>query len=161
MKRAPGILVALALSLPFSLEGQEGPPAEVNNLDSWVGEWSYKIGETGYGTFVCEWLGDFFIRYDESYTNQEGVTTEILGVYGYDVEEGVYTLVRYWGNGYTDHYKGMLEGNVWTFTGDEIDGVVTRITITDNEDEKSFRWERSVEGGPWEMTSEGTTQRVK
>lgn len=161
MRRAPGVLFVVTLLLPISLQGQEGPPPEVEKLNSWVGEWSYKIGEAGYGTVVYDWVGDSFVKYDESYTNQEGVTTQILGVMGYDVQEGVYTLVRYWGNGYTDHYKGPLEGNVWTFLGDEIDGTKTRITITDEEDEKSFRWEQSVAGGPWEMTSEGTMQRVK
>jgi hypothetical protein len=161
VKRALGIPILAFLVFPLSLQSQEGPPPEVGALDSWVGEWSYKLGETGYGTVVYHWVGEFFLRYDESNTDQEGVTIQILGVMGYDVEEGVYTLDRYWGNGYSDRFKGTLEGNVWTFTRDEIDGVVGRVTITDGEDEKSFRWERSVDGGPWELTSDGSMQRVR
>jgi len=56
---------------------------------------------------------------------------------------------------------GGVTAAVWTFVREEIDGVVGRVTITDGEDEKSFRWERSVDGGPWEITADGAMQRGK
>jgi hypothetical protein len=161
MKRALGVLVVVFLLLPMSLPGQEGPPPEVKELDSWVGEWAYKIGESGHGTFTCEWLGNSFVKYTESYTNEAGATTGILGVFGYDAEAGLYTWERYWGNGRIDHLTGTVEGNVWTYTEKTESSTKRRAVITVESDAvKTFQWEESVDGGPWQVISEGRTEKV-
>ena len=161
MKRALGVSVVFALLLPLSLHGQEQSP-ELRKLDAWVGEWSYRIGESGHGTLICEWIGHSFVKYTESYTDEAGATGEILGVWGYDPEAGLYTWVRYWGNGRIDHFTGTFDGNVLTYSEKTEDSTKLRAVITIESDNlKTFQWEESVGGGPWQKISEGRTERVK
>ena len=162
MRRLVSVAIPLAILFLSAIPtlAQERSP-ELQRLGLWVGEWTYEVGDAP-GTFAAEWLGDFFIQIDEVYTNPSGNTVNILGVFGYDAAEGVYTWHRYWGNGYSDAAKGWVHDNTWTFLFDEPVGEKTRMTMTEESaDVIAFKWEVSVEGGPWEVTSEGRSTKVR
>ena len=155
------IAIMLLSTASVRTAAQQAPGPEHERLGFWVGDWSYVVGD-GSGTMTAERLGDFFIQMTEVYTNPTGNTFEILGVLGYAPAEKVYTWHRYWSNGYSDAAKGWVHDDTWTFVFDEPVGEKARMTmVEDSPDVVVFRWERSIEGGPWEVTSEGRTTKVR
>ena len=159
MKRAL-LALSVVLLVPTQALAQEASSAEHQRLNSWVGEWTYVLGDAS-GTFAAEWLGDSFVQLDEVYTDPSGSTVNVLGVIGYDAEEGVYTWHRYWSNGYNDAAKGWVHDNTWTFLFDEPVANKSRMTLIEDSGGWNFKWESSVEGGPWEESSAGRTTRVR
>ena len=165
MRRIMLAVLAIAAFSPLTARAQtvaqQAPGPEHQRLGIWVGEWTYVVGE-GSGTFTGERLGDFFIQLTEMATNAAGNTFNILGVLGYDAAEEVYTWHRYWSNGYSDAAKGWVRDNTWTFVFDEPVEEKARMTmVEESPDVIVFKWERSVEGGPWEVTSEGRATKIK
>lgn len=167
LRRLASLAVPLTLAILFlsasSIQtlAQQTPGPEHQRLGNWVGEWTYVSGDAS-GTFAAEWLGDFFVQIDEVYTDPSGNTVNILGVFGYDAEEEVYTWHRYWSSGYSDAAKGWVHDNTRTFLFDEPVGENARMTmIEESADVIAYKWEVSVEGGPWEVTSEGRSTKVR
>jgi len=161
MRRVVSLAVLLTIATLFlsafavRTVAQAGP--EHQRLGQWLGEWTYVIGD-GSGTMSFEWFGDFFVRASE--VTPTGAN--VLHVMGYDAEEEVYTWHRYWSNGYSDAAKGWLHEDTWTFVFDVAAGRRNKMTVTaESPDDLVFKWERSVEGGPWEALSEGRTTRVR
>ena len=154
----PALLLALSLCLlTCPAEGQRTPSPEHENLAIWIGDWSYSMG-SGSGTMSFEPFGEFFVRADEVTPNGN----EVIHVMGYDPEEGVYTWSRFYSSGYSDAAKGWVQDNTWTWVFSEPVGSIRRMTIAVESPENfSFKWERSVEGGPWTQMSEGRTTRVR
>lgn len=167
MRRASlsGVPLTIAIMLLFSVSvrtpAQQAAGPEHERLGFWVGEWSYVVGG-GSGTLTAERLGDFFIQMTEAYTSPAGNTVRILSVIGYDPAEKAYTWHRYWSSGYSDAAKGWVHDDTWRFVIDEPVGRKARVTmVEESPDVIVFKWERSVEGGPWEVTSEGRTTKVR
>ena len=162
MRRVVSLAVLLTIATLFlstfavRTTAQAGP--EHQRLGQWLGEWTYVV-EDGSGTMSVEWFGDFFVWISEVAETGD----ERLHVVGYDAEEEVYTWHRYWSsNGYSDAAKGWLHENTWTFVFDVAAGIRNKMTVTvEPPDDMTFKWERSVEGGPWEALEEGRTTRVK
>jgi len=151
------LAIVLLLAIPAQTLAQEGPPPETQRLGDWVGEWTYVIGDRS-GTMKFEWFGERLVRAEEVTTNGY----EVLHVMGFDPDDEVYEWHRYWNNGFVDTAKGWLHENTWTFLFDEPVGNKRRMTMAwESMDEFSFKWERSIEGGNWEVISEGRTTRVK
>jgi hypothetical protein len=115
------------------------------------------MGE-GSGTMSFEPFGDFFIRAEESTPNGN----EVLHVMGYDPDEEVYTWHRFWNSGYSDIGRGWVQDDTWTWVFNEPVGSIRKMTIVvESKDAFSFKWERSVQGGPWTPMGEGKTTRAK
>jgi hypothetical protein len=157
MRRLVFAVLALAFILPLTAQAQREQLPEHQRLGVWVGEWSYEIGD-GTGTMVFEWFGDFFVKASEVTPNGANV----LHVFGYDAEEEVYLWHRYYNSGGRDTAKGWVHDNTWTFVFDEPAGRRRRMTMVEESSTViAFKWERSVEGGPWEVTAEGRETRVR
>jgi hypothetical protein len=159
------VFLALAilslLLVPTEAPAQHTLTPEHQRLSSIVGEWSFVVGEWSC-TSVNKQFGDFFVRVDGSCTDTSGHTSRRLQVYGYDPEEGVYWWHRYSDNGLSGSMKGWVKGNTWTFVSEEPGGTKLRCTATEESpDVTTVKWERSVDDGPWEVTSELTATRVK
>jgi hypothetical protein len=162
MRRFVFAVLALALFLPLTAQAQQTPSPEHQHLGIWVGNWTYEV-TTGSGTMEGEWFGEgFFVQSRETYTTTSGVTTQMLHVFGYNVEEETYSWHRYLGNGNIQLAKGWVSDNDWTFLFDEQAGTRVRMTIIEESAEvMSFTWARSVKGGPWEVTNEGRMTKVR
>ena len=158
MKRAPGILVVAALLFPLSLKGQQRSP-EVERLADWIGDWTYTISsQESTGSWSFEWFGNRMVRAEEHTPNGN----DVFHMMAFDPEEGVYTWRRYWSSGLVDLGRGWLHENTWTFLFLEEPGDIWRIAMSfESPDVLTFRWEQMVEGGSWELVSEGRTTRIE
>ena len=158
MRRILGLLILVWLALPLGLQGQERTP-EVQRLGDWIGDWTYTISsQESAGSMSFEWFGDLLVRAEE----HTPAGYDVLHMMGFDPEEGVYIWRRYWNTGLVDMGQGWVHGNTWTFLFLEEPGNIRRMTMAfETPDVLAFRWERSVEGGPWEVTSEGRTTRTR
>jgi hypothetical protein len=157
--RQPSLLLSIILALvPSQVAGQDAPPQELQHLDMWVGDWTYTISsEEPTGTMSFQWFGDRLLRAEEHTPNG----WEVIHVMRYDPEEGVYVWNRFWNSGYVDESQGWFQDGTWTFLFMSQIGDIRRMTMDFETTEViNFKWERSVEGGPWELMSEGTTTRA-
>lgn len=158
MKRILSLFFVLSLIFPLGVQAQN---PEMEKAQFWVGDWSYEVGE-GYGTMSFKSHGDLLIYAIEDYTNPSGALIRYVHVMGYDSEEGVYWWRRFTRSSSGGFFKGTLDGNTWTWLTEVVEGRQTRmVQVAESEDVIQFRWERSIDGGPWEVTSQGTTRRVK
>jgi len=118
-------------------------------------------------TGTYEWFtGGFFVvcRFQSSYST--GTTREAAAVFGYNQAEQAYTWYRYYSTGATDSAKGWVHGNtwVWILPESQISGKATRRQMTSTEESPTswtYKWERSVEGEPWQTTEQGKCTKVK
>jgi len=158
MRRILCPIFVLSLILPIGVQAQA---AEMERTQFWVGDWSYEVGE-GYGTMSFKSHGDLLIYATEEYTNPSGALIGYVHVMGYDSEEGGYWWRRFSRSSTGGFFKGTLDGNTWIWSTEVVEGRQTRmVQEVESEDVIRFRWERSIDGGPWEVTSQGTTKRVK
>jgi len=139
--------------------GQDASSQELQNLDMWVGDWTYTISEEeSAGTMSFEWFGGQLLRGVEHTPNG----WEVIHVMRYDAEEGVYVWNRFWSSGYVDESQGWFHNGAWTFLFVGLVGDMRRMTMDfETTDVINFRWERSIEGGPWGIMSQGRTTRVR
>ena len=158
------LLPMLAAAQPSATPGPEHQP-----LEYFVGSWNYEIkGEfAGTGNFTVEQTAaGFFFLFTETYQPEAGASVDIGSVMGYDPVRKVYTWYRYWSNGYSDFARGWVSGDTFAFVFDEVKqetkDVRWQVTvIMVGPADYTFKWERSVEGGPWTVTGEGTATKVK
>ena len=163
-------LSTLLVLMPIVAAAQQAatPGPEHRRLEYFVGSWNYEIRgtESGAGTWTVEKAPGGFFLASETYRPSAGASLDIGAVMGYDPVRQVYTWYRYWSNGYSDFARGWVSGDTLVFVLDEAkqEGKDVREQITMILAEPgyfTFRWERSVEGGPWTVTSEGTMTKVK
>lgn len=165
MRRIVSVALPLAFlflsAIPTPTLAQEAPPPELQRFNYFMGEWTYDVGSSS-GTMAWEWFGDFLARANEENTTASGNTTGLLHVFGYDTEEEVFTWHRYWSSGNIQIARGWVHGDTWTFLFDDPVGMKTRLIMVETStDVVTFHWERSIEGGPWEVTSEGRMTKVR
>ena len=170
MKR---IAVAVALMMLLSavaLQAQTPAPKpgpEHQKLGAMVGTWTYEsesklTGTKNKGSMTCNWEnGGFFVA-----CRIRAGSGESMWVSGYSPQENVYTMYSYVLNtGASSLGKGWLRGDTWTFVyeGEQIDGKLRRRQSTSKMTPTTwtYKWERSMEGEPWIVTSEGKFTRVK
>jgi hypothetical protein len=181
MRRSPFLLPILglfALNLACAQESSPGQE-EVALLMSLAGEYTYDYTEVGAppgsGEISFEsFAGGQFLKFEETWIPGEGDPMGIQGFIGYDVLGGYFTWYRVFDNGAYDHARGSLEDGGITFEITESrteafgendwagPGIELRTRWTDfTEDGWRFIWERSVDGGPWELLSGAQNKRVR
>jgi hypothetical protein len=140
---------------------QETAGPEHERLRSMVGEWDYQ-GEQASCTLVFEQFGDFFVRGDFECTPTSRDPYTELSIYSYDAEEGVLKWHRYFSYGGFVSLEGSVKDNMVTWVSEEVGGVRSRLTSTEESPDLIVnKWERSVDGGPWEVTGEYIARRVR
>ena len=155
--------IPFLLTCPNPTAAQDRSP-ELQRLGFLVGEWTFEMNTGGSGTEVCEWPGPRLLRCDDEYALPSGVVGRMVGVWGYDPDQEVYTWHRYWGNGRIDHSIGWVDGDTWTFI-ERTDGSprrAARLTIVEESATGySFQWESSIQGQDWVPSSHGTATKVR
>ena len=164
-------LVSCAVLACFSVLGYgqtaqaPKPSPELQRLDYFAGKMSCE-GVTksdnakSAGTMQCAWFkGGFALECRAHFT----VPTEGTGVYvyGYSTAEKAYTLYSYGSTGsWPGVRKGQRQGTTWTFDREgTYSGKPAKYQLVMTEDspvKSGYQWRRSVEGGPWTVTSEGS-----
>ena len=159
MRRLVSVAIPLAilfLSAIPSLAQERSPEAQ--RLDAFVGNWTYDDIE---GETECELLGDYIVHCTSAWTTDAGNPVEAVFLVRYDTEAEVYWGHRFYSGGYADSGLGWVEGDTWTFVYEGPAGTRFRMTSIVSRDTWKYVWHRSVQGGAWEQTSEGSATRVR
>lgn len=135
---------------------QQSPMAK--RMDIFVGDWKYEHME---GESKCVWLGKLTLHCESSWINKEGKKMKMVWLNRYDSKAKLYTTHRFYSNGYMDSGLGWVDGNTWTYVYDVDADNRYRITVVMSENTSNYKWHRSLKGGPWEPTGEGSMKKVK
>jgi hypothetical protein len=157
MRRTVFAVLTLLFLLPLTVQAQERS-AELQRLDSFVGNW---ISDGLEGTGTCNRLADNIVHCTSAWTTTAGNPIEAVFLIGYDTEAEMYKGYRFYSSGYVDSGTGWVEGDTWTVVYDNPSGNKNRMTSTITADTWTYVWHRSVHGGPWEESSEGSNTRVR
>lgn len=152
-----GAAIVLAISPPSTLSSQEFEE-EIRRLDWFVGSWTYDQLDGGAD---CQRLGDFMIHCKSVWTTASGSENEAIFITRFDPQTERWRAYRFYRNGYADAAMGWVDGDSWTFVYEMPDGSRARFTAAASGDIWSYEWHRSVQGGAWEATSDGSMTRVK
>lgn len=174
-----GLFVALLMTaVAVQARAPAGPPKpgpEHKRLGVFVGQWSgsgeMKPGPWGPGgkatwTETCEWFAGGFSVVCHSDSKGPMGDSKGLFILGYNAEEKKYVyfgIESSMGNPETS--KGTLQGKTWNWVGEGKMGgkmVKSKFTIIEKaKDIHTFKGESSVDSGPWAVTMEGKSTRVK
>jgi Protein of unknown function (DUF1579) len=150
------------------------PGPEVKKLDYFAGNWKVegetKPGPMGpggkfTGTEHNEWMpGGFFLLSHGSETGSMGNGTS-MAVYGYDLNEKVYTFHEFSSSGEAVHAKATVSGDTWTWTNeDKMEGKTVRGRYTvkvASATAYSSKLELQIEGGEWFTAFEAKATKTK
>jgi hypothetical protein len=168
MKRPILLVLSFSLAIPCLAAAQAPPPPvgpEVQRLAYWVGTWNYKSA-TASSTITYQWFtGGFSLIGREEGTGSAGKYA-YLRVLTYDPAEKMYThyLVTsggpggilaqgtVTGNTFNWEWKGLVNGKPAAYRGTMVEVSPTSA---------AWKVERSIDGGPWSVTTEGTSTKVK
>jgi hypothetical protein len=165
-------LAIVAVCLPaFAVPsiGQVPPPTprlEHKRLSAWLGTWTCENKEGIGGTMTCDWAaGGFFLECPGGWKTASGTLLEVRTVMGYSEAEKGYTWYQYWSNGWSAYSRGSIQANTWTWVFETERGpeglrrrqVASRLS----EDGWTYKWEWSVEGEPWRVSTEGNCTKLK
>jgi hypothetical protein len=169
MKRIPSAFVCIIMLSAFSIQAQTPaedpkPAPEVQKLAYWVGTWKAEAGEDS-ETTTFEWFaGGFGVIGRTEGTSAEGKYSSIT-ICSYNPEAKTYTLYILSSNHPGRMAKGTAIGNTWYFeTEGTVDGKPAKYRQTIVEVTpmlRTFRAEKSVDGGPWTLISMGRATKVK
>jgi hypothetical protein len=132
--------------------------AESQLLGLFVGSWTYDHIEGG---TECSWLGDHIVHCRGSWITADGNEVEAVFLTRYDEAEEMWRAHRYYNSGYADSAVGWLEDGTWTFVYETPSENRVKFTGVISGDKWTYDWHRSVHGGPWEKTSEGSMTKVQ
>lgn len=175
----PSLIVALCAMLIGSCAvatqspnpGQQGRGQE--ELGYLVGQWSMNGGleshpmyssATVTGTMECEWFdGNYAVlcRVEQS-SNQDGLPTKALRIFGYSKEAGAFTSYGLTNTHHisTDVSLGSFQNDTWTYAGEEkMNGQTVRFreTITKvSPTSFTLTQERAAGGGAWQKLASAT-----
>ena len=159
MRRLQSLVLSVAFMFVFTgpaLTQTQAP--EMQTLGLAVCEWTYDQLE---GTTECERLGDYMVHCTSEWTNAAGNDVEAVFINGYDTNAKVYRGYRFYSGGYADSGIGWVHGDSFTILYKEPDGTIYRASSTITADRWTYVWHRSVQGGPWEQTEEGSMTKVR
>ena len=138
---------------------------------SWTLEGDMKPGPMGPGGKMteketCEWMeGNFFIVCHASYTSERMGSGVGLSVMGYSNDDKTYTYREFSGDGEFMDSRGKLDGDTWTWTGDEKMGGMTsksRFTMKmTSATSYNFIFDTSQDGTNWTTLMEGKATKAK
>jgi hypothetical protein len=155
------LLLGVALSARAQTEIPR-PAPELKKLDYFVGTWAaegeIKPGPMGSGgkftgTNHVEWMdGGFFLVTHSEFNGAVGKGTETAYM-GYDSNDKTYTYDSFNSLGGTDHAKGTVNGDTWTWQSETRMGPQTmkgRLTIkVISAAAYNFKFEVSPDGTTW------------
>jgi len=139
------------------------PPPEIKKLEYFVGTWTSHgdvlPGPAGPGgkmtmTESYSWMaGRFFLVIRSRFKIGAGAGWSGLAFIGYDAARKLYTYDEFNSMGEAQHSTGTVEGDTWTWNGEQhIGGKITktRFTVeTLSPASYSFRFETSPDGMNW------------
>jgi Protein of unknown function (DUF1579) len=168
-----GVFFAVALSAQAQMPMPK-PGPELKKLDYFAGTWKtegeMKPGPMGPGGKMTgneknEWMdGGFFLVLHDEFKSAMGNGSEVAYM-GYDENDKAYTYDSFNTMGESDHSKGHVDGDTWTWTSDENMGgqmikgrfVVKVISATSYK----FTFDMSQDGTNWNTVMEGTATKQK
>jgi Protein of unknown function (DUF1579) len=150
------------------------PAPELKKLDYFVGTWStdgdLKPGPMGSGGKVSgtahdEWMeGNFFLVSHGSFNGVMGKGTEVAFI-GYDPDQKTYTYTAFNSMGEHQNSTGTLEGDTWTWLGDENMGgqkMKGRFTMKIlSPTSYTYKFELSPDGSNWSTVMDGKGTKTK
>jgi len=150
------------------------PGPELKKLDALAGKWTLegemKPGPMGPGgkmteTQKCEWMeGAFFLVCNAEFKSSMGDGTG-LSVMGYSNDEKTYTYREFNSYGEFQDSRGSLDGDTWTWMGDEKEGGMTmkgRFTMKiTSPTSYTFTFEMSQDGTKWNLVMDGKATKGK
>jgi hypothetical protein len=158
-----GIPLIILLIMNLQIRAQQA-----SALDYFIGTWNYSLkgSSPASGVFKATKGAGGAIHLDETYRPANGSPIEIAAIMGYDGTNKEFIWQRVWSNGRADQGRGLLNGNELVFVFDNVkpDGKASksRIVMTmARPDYLTFRWEESIMSGPWKLTQEGESTKVK
>jgi hypothetical protein len=150
------------------------PGPELKKLDALAGKWTLegemKPGPMGPGgkmteTQKCEWMeGAFFLVCNAEFKSSMGDGTG-LSVMGYSNDEKTYTYREFNSYGEFQDSRGSLDGDTWTWMGDEKEGGMTmkgRFSMKMiSPTSYTFTFEMSQDGTKWNLVMDGKASKGK
>jgi hypothetical protein len=176
MKRSGMILVVwtvLAASAVAQMDMPK-PGPEHKKLDVFAGSWTLdgdiKPGPMGAGsklteTEKCEWMdGSFFlVCHAEAKTTMGDASA--FSVMGYSSDDKNYTYREFNSMGEYMESKGALDGDTWTWTGDDkMNGSTVKGRFTmkmTSPTSYNFTYEMSKDGTNWTLVMDGKATKAK
>jgi hypothetical protein len=176
MKRFAGALF-ITLLCAFSAAQNQPPPAkpgpELKKLDYFTGTWHLAgdlkaslFGAAGKftGTEHNQWMDGGFFLISHSDESMPAGKASGLAIFGYDANDKAYTYQAYSSRGESEHARGTLEGNIWTWTSEQKMGdklMQGRFTVkTISPSTYDFKFEMAQEGGDWSTVMEGKATKA-
>jgi Protein of unknown function (DUF1579) len=176
MKRS-GVILAIWTALAAASVGQMDTPKpspERKKLDVFAGSWTLNgdlkassMGPSGKMTETekCEWMeGDFFLvcHADAKTTMGNGTAVSFLG---YSTDDKTYNYREFNSYGEFTESKGSLEGDTWTWTGDDKMGATVmkgRFTMKMTSPASyDFTYEMSPDGTKWTLVLDGKATKAQ
>lgn len=176
MKRM-GLILAAWLGLSVVAMAQmemPKPGAEHKKLDMFAGTWTLegemKPGEMGPGgkmteTERCEWMdGGFFLVCKADFKSSMGNGSGVSFM-GYSNDDKAYTYREFNSMGEFMDSKGSVDGDSWTWVGDEKMGSMTMkgrfvMKIT-SPTSYTFNYDMSQDGTKWTTVMDGKATKAK
>jgi hypothetical protein len=167
------VLVGMVLLLGIAISAQAQmqmpkPGPELKKLDYFAGTWNtdgdIKQGPMGPGgkfggTDHVQWMdGGYFLVTHSEFKSAMGNGTE-TSYMGYDSNDKVYTYDSFNSLGESDHSKGTVDGDTWTWNSEEKMGGQTmkgRFTVkVVSATVYNFKFEMSPDGSTWTTVMDG------
>ena len=176
MKRSGMIFLMWSVLAAAAVAQMEAPKPglEHKKLDVFVGTWTldgdFKQSPMGAGGKMtenekCEWMeGNFFIVCHADAKTSMGDASAI-GVMGYSTDDKTYTYREFNSMGEFMESKGSLDGDTWTWTGDDkMNGTTVKGKFTmkmTSPTSYTFTYEMSPDGTKWTTMMEGKATKNK
>jgi hypothetical protein len=176
MRRSGIILMVWMVLAAASIAQMDVPKAgpEHKKLDVFAGSWtldgdlkSSSMGPGGKMTESekCEWMeGDFFLVCHADAKTTMGNATAV-SVMGYSTDDKTYTYREFNSYGEYTESKGSLDGDTWTWTGDDkIGGTMMKGKFTmkmTSPTSYDFTYEMSPDGTKWSLLMDGKATKAK
>lgn len=132
---------------------------------TWISEGNMKPGPMGPGgkmtmTERNKWMdGGFFLTMHSEFTTAAMGSGSGMAYMGYETGKKVYTYDEFNSMGESQHSTGTVNGDTWTWIGEQHMGGNTRrtrfIIKTLSPTSYTFRFEMSPDGNNWSTTMEG------
>jgi hypothetical protein len=151
------LALILMPAVPTTAKAQEHA-AQIRQLDWFVGSWTYDQTEGG---AECKKLGDFMVHCTSTWKTAEGDDAEAVFITRYDAVDETWKAYRFYRNGYADQALGWIEGGTHTYVYEGRNGARRKFVGVAEGETWAYTWYRSLQGGPWERTEEGSMTRVR